>query len=127
MQQYNATVRIGGSPLHEVPRIGLTAPEVICLRAVHGDDAVVNIKQGTVSTRTQTQERDRLRQVYGPEVVSRLFGDTYEPRLPVRLDDVEGGDSGSDPDSGSDEGEGEGSGEDAPDAKKGGMFDKFKK
>lgn len=88
MQQYNTTVRIGGSPLHEVPRSGLTAPEIICLRAIHGDDAVVNVRKGAMGSQTQTQERERLRAVYGPELVSRLFGDTYEARLPVRLDDV---------------------------------------
>lgn len=43
MQTYNAIVRLNAELTNEVPKQNLTAPEVLILRDIHGDDAVVNI------------------------------------------------------------------------------------
>jgi hypothetical protein len=89
MQLYDALVRIGGSPLHEIPKQDLTAAEIICLRAIHGDDAVVQIKARKMGNHSHRGERDRLKGVYGDALVARVFGETYNVQLPVRLEEDE--------------------------------------
>ena len=43
MQFYDCKVRLGGNVMHEVRKENITAPEIMVLRALHGDDAVVEI------------------------------------------------------------------------------------
>ncbi len=77
MQFYDATVRLGGNVIHEVPRTNLTAPEVVVLQAIHGGvEAVVNIEPVRSGKIDMNMERDRLIQKYSPKVVSEVFGPT---------------------------------------------------
>ncbi len=43
MQTYNAIVRLNAELTNEVPKTNLTTPEVLLLRKIHGEDAVVDI------------------------------------------------------------------------------------
>lgn len=67
MRFYNAKVRLAGSLLHEVYKEGLSAPEIMLLRHIHGQDAVVDIKyvdEKTYGPDENAVERDRLRLIY---------------------------------------------------------------
>lgn len=41
---YSAVIRHAGKRSYEIHRKNLTAPEIIVLRAIHGDDAVIAVK-----------------------------------------------------------------------------------
>src|SRR3546814_19706196 len=89
MQLYRCKVRLKGSLLHEMPKIGVSAPEILILREIHqGDNEPVveitpmgsNKKPGV-----NAAERDRLNSTYGPKIVERLFSKYGE--LPALLPD----------------------------------------
>lgn len=82
---YSAKVRLGGSVLNEVPKSDLTAPEIEVLRMLHGDDAVVEIKEQAVKAkRSQAEERQRIYSVYAnPTALSAL-------QLKSKLDAIRG-------------------------------------
>lgn len=84
MKLYSGKIRLAGNLLNEVPRIGLTAPEIIILRHIHGADAVVNIQETGSDKRPHGEERDRLAQAYNPKVVFDLFGLEHR-ELPIEL------------------------------------------
>ena len=87
MQTYDATVRLAGDLGNTVCKVGLTAPEVLVLQAIHGSDAVVDIAPKTMDKRPHLEERDRLEETYGGEIVMRLFGAPYSGlKLPVVID-----------------------------------------
>ncbi len=90
MNTYDATVRLGGDTAHEVNKAGLTAPEIMVLRRIHGLDAVVRIVPAQSVTRSNREERDRLRKLYCDRdatagLVNELFGPDHTP-LPNTLD-----------------------------------------
>jgi len=91
MQNYNATVRLDGNILHEVPKQNITAPEIIILRYTHGDDAVVHIKKvsgkGKNNKLNQKQEIERLKMIYGDKKFTDVYGGGYINKLPETLDD----------------------------------------
>ena len=69
----------------EVPKGDITTPEILVLKAMHGDDAVVQVKvTGQDKKRSDAAERDRLAGFYNPRVVKRLFGESFQP-LPKKL------------------------------------------
>lgn len=71
----------------EVPKYDLTTPEILILKAIHGDDAVAAVKKTGIDKRTDRSERDRLAGLYnnaGRDVVKRLFGESFNP-LPKKL------------------------------------------
>src|SRR3546814_11557490 len=87
MQLYRCKVRLKGSLLHEMPKIGVSAPEILILREIHqGDNEPVveitpmgsNKKPGV-----NAAERDRLHSTYGPKIVERLVSKYGE--LPALL------------------------------------------
>ena len=45
MHTYNATIRLNGKLENEVNKKNLTAPELLLLRKIHGDDGVVRIEE----------------------------------------------------------------------------------
>lgn len=102
MQIYDCTIRLGGSLHNEVTKQGVTAAEVILLRAIHGDDTVRHIKaRGSIDV-TDAEERARLATFYsngtpamlnpddmpGAQLVKEVFGVVGVP-LPRKLADVE--------------------------------------
>lgn len=92
MRLYSAKVRIGGNVNHEVQKDGLTAPEVMVLQHVHGNDAVLDLRwTGTAEAVDVTAERARLDRLYtsfadedGRPIVPQLFGAKYAP-LPTSV------------------------------------------
>lgn len=48
MKYYNCKVRLKGNVAHEVSKFSLSAPEVIILKHLHGDDGVLNIEETDV-------------------------------------------------------------------------------
>lgn len=71
----------------EVPKYDLTTPEILILRAVHGEDAVAQVKKTGVDKRADRAERDRLSGLYNNQsrdIVKKLFGESFNP-LPKKL------------------------------------------
>lgn len=88
MQFYSAKIRLGGSLQNEVRRESLTAAEIGVLRAIHGDDAVLEIEAVSGSSDlNDAGERARLTAVYGEKVVKETLG-TSVHQLPKELPDV---------------------------------------
>lgn len=99
MQLYNCQVRLANSPFNMVRKRGVTAPEVVVLRHVHGEEAVVDVELAGEVKRTDREERERLHNIYTPALKKRdpakgfanslgaIFG--VGTPLPVHLPDVE--------------------------------------
>lgn len=102
MQGYNAVVRISGDVMHEVDKVNLTAPEVMVLTHIHGQDAIRGVEEGDQVKRPATVERARLEELYGVKAVSAVFGPTVAgAKLPTKLsvtssEDDDDGDPGGD-------------------------------
>lgn len=88
MQLCNITVAIGGDAGMTVHKERVTVPEILILRAVHGDDAVRNIEVIEDADIESTEERQRLGAVYkNPEgVVKDVLGPTGA--LPKTLEEA---------------------------------------
>jgi len=92
MKRYDATVRLCGDTAHEVNKEGLTAPEIMVLRRIHGLDAVVRIipAWAVYPHVSHREERDRLGKIYCDRdetamLLNELFGPDHLP-LPDTLD-----------------------------------------
>lgn len=96
MQVYDCHVRLGNTTTSEVPKAGITASEILVLRAIHGPDSVVRISPvGDLpeSPATHNDERVRLRGMYErgehqEGMIARLFGPDHI-MLPLTLNPVE--------------------------------------
>lgn len=64
MQICTCTVAIGGDPGMTVTKERVTVPELMVLRAIHGDDAVRNIEVTGDIDVSSPEERERLMSVY---------------------------------------------------------------
>lgn len=71
MRQFSASVRLSGSLYNEVFKSPITVPEIICLRAIHGAEAVHGIKEVEPVDRTDAEERDRIAHLYGKAIAKR--------------------------------------------------------
>lgn len=104
MQIFNAKVRLQGNMHNEVAKRGLTVPEIILLRKIHGGDGVVDIQHVGFADIDHLDERERLCYDYEPGLNSlggtlgaeeakaefeKIFGGEYNP-LPEELRDYEG-------------------------------------
>jgi hypothetical protein len=75
MHYCEAKIRIAGDTRTVVQRDTfrpISWPEVEILRALHGDDAVVDVKPFVRVERSAKEEKERLRLLYGP-VVEDIF------------------------------------------------------
>lgn len=102
MRIYTCKVRLNGDLYNEVMLRNVTAPEVMVLRSLHGQDGVVVLESTGREDIRDADERDRLRHKYsltsGSEaasltegkidIVSRLFGPDTVP-LPKELADFD--------------------------------------
>lgn len=97
MQYAAVTLALAGSLLHTLTNKGVTVPEILVLRYIHGQDAVRDIRpidkdspfllafrdeEGVVAYPGDDEERERLRRVYeyaAPEE-ARGFIDNMFPR-----------------------------------------------
>lgn len=100
MRVYNCQVNVGKEHLTTVQKNGVTAAEIIVLRAIHGGDAVLDIRKGRMDKRAHAEEYARLEAIYGGTkvklgdedtspsvpVLIALFGPAGGSRLPVELD-----------------------------------------
>ena len=88
MQIVNCSVAIDGEAAMTVFKERVTVPEILILRAVHGDDAVRNIEVIADEKIETAEERARLTAIYrNPEnVVRDTFG--AAGALPKTLDDA---------------------------------------
>lgn len=84
MDIFTCKLRLGGSVLNEVPKINVSAPEVLVLRAIHGHDAVVDMRRTGGKHANHNEERERLSQVYGADKVLELFGPSHRD-LPTKV------------------------------------------
>lgn len=65
MQLCNIVLRLGGSLLHTVPKTDVTPAEILILKRIHGDDAVVDIRPTKFDKkRHQDGEWERLQLAY---------------------------------------------------------------
>ena len=85
MQRYDVRVHLAGNVQNEVLKRDVTAPEVYCLRAIHGDSSVTIEGRGVMDKRGHAEERARLAGLYGEPVVAQLFGPSHT-RLPVTVE-----------------------------------------
>lgn len=74
MKLYKCKVRLHANANDEVRKKNVTAAEIRLLRAMHGEDAVIEIQDCGVIERGEAEERDRLGKLYGDAAVVKLFG-----------------------------------------------------
>ncbi|API60535.1 hypothetical protein BSL82_15630 [Tardibacter chloracetimidivorans] len=98
MQLCNVEVRLGDSAGHTVRKSDVTPAEILVLRAIHGESAVVDINPTKMSKRAQHEEWDRLQRSYGRtpagltdagngSLLEKLFPGAQK-NLPVSLKDI---------------------------------------
>lgn len=87
MQICSCKVRLAGSLNMQIPKARVSVAEIAVLQAVHGQDAVTDIKPLRMTKESHAAEVDRLKLFYGPEIIKHLFPG-LSPRLPVKLADV---------------------------------------
>lgn len=96
MQRYNCKILCGGSRYNEVRKFDLTAPEVIVLRYIHGQDHVTEIKPSVKEPIKNSELRADLERRYTkalskmkpPMTFMQLFGAPHM-MLPEYLPDME--------------------------------------
>jgi len=89
MDYYNGIVKLRSGPdsgvfTGEVPKPGLSVPEILVLKKIHGEDAVMIGDKCDQKSVKHSEERSRLASIYGPKVVSQLFGEPWQ-KLPVAM------------------------------------------
>jgi hypothetical protein len=86
MQRCTATIRLAGDMKNTVVRHGLSPAEVLVLRHIHGNDAVVDFKIDGDDRGKKIDERGRLEARYG-----RKFREAFpgaNPQFPDKLSDI---------------------------------------
>jgi hypothetical protein len=79
MQLYDCKVRLNGAVANEVRKHAVTAAEIMILRALHGEDAVVEIVPVGEEVRAHLSERQRLYGVYANPNI--LTAEALKPRM----------------------------------------------
>lgn len=95
MDIYNGKIRLAGDLRNEVRVAGATAPEVILLKKIHGEDSFVEIEKVGSDKRNHADERQRLYTSYPSAVnadakkhfVEELFGPNHQ-ELPTSVPGV---------------------------------------
>lgn len=94
MQRANCKVRIGGNLGMVCPKENVTPAEIVVLKAIHGEDAVIEIESTKMDKTGHADELNRLRDEYtvrldgsGELLVDKLFPGA-RPQLPVTLKDI---------------------------------------
>lgn len=86
----SCTVAIGGDVRAIVPKPVVSVPEILMLQAIHGADAVTNIKVIETQDVSSEEERDRLGNLYGDGKVVEIFnqfGDLPQTLQAARIAD----------------------------------------
>jgi hypothetical protein len=99
---YSGVLRHAGKRSYEIAKDNLTAPEIVILRAIHGNETVVSVKRtgkrdiknfkNRPELLTNSGELERLRNIYYPykfdedkNIVDTLWPG-FNPQLPLVLD-----------------------------------------
>lgn len=90
MQIFSGKIRPSGDINTEIVRKDITAAEVMVLREIHGQDAVVSLEMKSSDKRDHAYEYERLVRKYsrsddGRKALSSLFGSPQNPQLPTSL------------------------------------------
>lgn len=73
MDMFNCRVRLGGRVEHDVPRVEISEKEIHLLRAIHGSDAVFELRKVSTIARDETDEMMELAKIYGRPKVEECF------------------------------------------------------
>ncbi len=94
MYRYSGKLRLSGSVMHEVYKENMSAAEVMILRRLHGEDALVDLVEHGNDRSPHAAEREKLKQIYCGSGQNRtridferLFGADHMD-LPARLPQV---------------------------------------
>ena len=86
MQIALAEILLNGNLQHSTVRV-VSAPEILILRNIHGNDAVINVNESANLERTNAEEIDRLKLYFGADVFSKVFPGSM-PKLPTTFAEV---------------------------------------
>lgn len=86
MEYANVEIRLAGSLENTVIK-EVSSPEILVLKALHGHDALVNIKKTRTAQVDAKAERDRLEYAYTVPVMEKLFPGAVS-KLPTSLAEV---------------------------------------
>lgn len=78
LELFDCLVRHGGNKEHEIPKVGVTATEIRLLRAMHGDEAVLDrdIKPHKVDGKHATVEVDAKVELFE---LAKKYANTADP------------------------------------------------
>lgn len=90
MQYVNCDVFLSGNRNHCVPKARVSVAEVVVLKALHGADAVTNIRHAGERRANAKEEVARLCQVYASraEEIRQSIFPGANPSVPVSLRDI---------------------------------------
>lgn len=91
MQFCSILVALAGDMLNQVPKDGVSVPEVLVLMAGHGRDSVTIVEGSVFEERgsNPVEEVARLRTAYGDESVTAVFGKaSFNVNLPTRFSEA---------------------------------------
>lgn len=95
MQLGRCIVRLGGDLNNSVLKQPVTPAEIIVLRAIHGDDAVLKIRQTGQDRRAHAEELQRLIERYGAargedeqSIVAKIWPSPHGVKLPLNFKDI---------------------------------------
>jgi hypothetical protein len=86
MQTAIVEILLNGNIQHTVTR-RVTPAEIVLLKHIHGDDSVVAPVEIESTKRTNTDEVNRLKAIYGEEVFKAVFPGAM-PKVPSELSEV---------------------------------------
>jgi hypothetical protein len=86
MQIALAEILLNGNLQHSTVRV-VSAPEILILRDLHGNDAVINVTEPATLERTNAEEIERLKVFFGSEVFTKVFPGSM-PKLPSTFAEV---------------------------------------
>lgn len=86
MQIALAEILLNGNLQHSTVRV-VSAPEILILRDIHGNDAVINVTEPATLERTNAEEIERLKVFFGSEVFTKVFPGSM-PKLPSTFAEV---------------------------------------
>ena len=87
MQRSEVTVRLAGDMNNTVNLSKVSPAEIVILRTIHGEDAIVNVRPVFMDKEPHQIERNRLAYKYGAAVVDECFPGKLN-QLPVTLKDI---------------------------------------
>jgi hypothetical protein len=82
MQLLSCRIAVAGDDLNVVVRehdTAVTYPELLVIKALHGSESVREVEDVGDVDRSPEEERDRLKSIYGNEIVRQVFPGEHQP------------------------------------------------